>query len=282
MRSNNLERHIKRHEEKPRNEENVVTNRQKISITCGSDKELENRVIAQMEEFERKIELGRKLKIIVNRHNFNVNGLEKDMKEALDTYELHGKNMDIKDIEWRGWQRDLRQYLNKPCDRRVIWIVGKRGNEGKSFFQANIREEFGYSRVCSLELSENSRNTFHILGKICSTNTDIFLFNLPRGEYLGTEQYKILESIKDGAAVDGKYNSQKLYFKKPNVLIVFANDEPKRAKLSMDRWVILKISNDLTELVDIVGGNLSKNKGKSVGCGIGDFSDDEDFQMDCS
>ena len=86
-----MERHIKRHKGKPRNEENVVTNRQKISITCGSDKELENRVIAQMEEFERKIELGRKLKIIVNRHNFNVNGLEKDMKEALDTYALHGK-----------------------------------------------------------------------------------------------------------------------------------------------------------------------------------------------
>ena len=201
--------------------------------------------------------------------------LDNDMKEALKTYKLHGKNMDIADIEWRGWQSNLRQYLDKPCDRKVIWIVGKGGNEGKSFFQANIREEFGYSRVCTLELGENSRNTFHILGKICSTNTDIFLFNLPRGEYLGTEQYKILESIKDGAAVDGKYNSQKLYFKKPNVLIVFANDEPKRAKLSMDRWVILKISNDLTELADIAGGNYSKKKGKSVDSGCDEFSKDE-------
>merc|ERR1711954_303320 len=109
----------------------------------------------------------------------------------------------------------------------------------------------------------------------CSTNTDIFLFNLPRGEYLGTEQYKILESIKDGAAVDGKYTSQKLYFKKLNVLIVFANDKPKRAKLSMDRWVILKISNDLTELTDIVGENMSKNNGKSVGCGYDELSDEE-------
>merc|ERR1711954_258637 len=125
---------------------------------------------------------------------------------------------------------------------------------------------FGYSRVCTLKLSENSRNTFHILGKICSTNTDIFLFNLPWGEYLGTEQY----------------NSQKLYFKKPNVLIVLANDEPKRAKPSKDRWVILKISKDLSELTDIVGGNMSKNNGKSFGCGIVDFSDDKDFQMDCS
>merc|ERR1711954_452764 len=154
----------------------------------------------------------------------------------------------MKDIEWRGWQRDLRQYLNKPCDRRVIWIVGKRGNEGKSFFQSNIREGFGYSRVCSLELSENSRNTFRILGKIYSTNTDLFLFNLPRGEYLGTEQYKILESIKYGEAVEGKYNSQRLYFKKPNVLIVFSTKEPNKNTLSKDRWTILKISNDLAEL----------------------------------
>ena len=107
---------MKRHKGKPRNEDN--------------DKELENRVIAQMEEFEEKIELGRKLKKIVNKYNFNVNGLERGMKDALDIYELHGKNMDMKDIEWRGWQRDLRQYLDKPCDRKVIWVVGKEGNEG--------------------------------------------------------------------------------------------------------------------------------------------------------
>ena len=38
--------------------------------------------------------------------------------------------MDMKDIEWRGWQRDLRQYLDKPRDRKVIWVVGKEGYEG--------------------------------------------------------------------------------------------------------------------------------------------------------
>ena len=180
----------------------------------------------------------------------------------------------MKDIEWRGWQMDLRQYLDKPCDRKVIWVVGKEGNEGKSFFQSNIREEFGYSRVCTLELSENSRNSFHIMGKICSTNTDIFLFNVARGEHLDREQYKILEYIKDGAAVDGKYNSQKLYFKKPNVLIVFSNKEPNQNTLSKDRWTVLKISNDLTELTDIAGESLSRKKGKSVDSACEEFSND--------
>ena len=127
MRSNNLERHIKKHERKPKNEENVATKGQQISCT---DEELENEVININKEFNRKIELGRKLNKIVNKHGFNENifECEKDMKEALKTYELHGKNMDMKDIEWRGWQMDLRQYLDKPCDRKVIWVVGREGN----------------------------------------------------------------------------------------------------------------------------------------------------------
>ena len=162
MRGDHLKRHMKRHEEKTGHEDNVVTSRlydgktenedndvtngQKIS--CSSEKfiGLEKRVIDLNKEFNRKIELGRNLKIIVDKHGFNENIFESDMKEALQTYKLHGKNLDMEDIEWRGWQRDLRQYLDKPCDRKVIWVVGKEGNERKYFFHGNIKEEFGYSR----------------------------------------------------------------------------------------------------------------------------------------
>ena len=125
------------------------------------------------------------------------------------------------------------------------------------------------------KLSRDSRKTFHIIGKICSTNTDIFLFNIARGEHLDIEQYKILECIKDWAVVDGKYNCQKLYFKKPNVLIVFSNKEPNTNTLSKDRWAILKISNDLTELTDIEGGNLSKKKGNRLDSGCDEESDSQ-------
>ena len=193
-------------------ENNVTTNGEHIRYTDEKFIAVQKRVFANLKEFDRKMELGRYVKLVVDTNGLNENGLDYDMKEALKTYKLYGKNMDMKDIEWRGWQRDLRQYLDKPCDRKVIWVVGKEGNEGKSFFQENIREEFGPSRVCTLELSENSRNTFHIMGKTCSKLTDIFLFNVGRSEYLDTEQYRILEKIKDGKAVDGKYNSQKLKF----------------------------------------------------------------------
>ena len=63
------------------------------------------------------------------------------------------------------------------------------------------------------------------MGKICSNKTDIFLFNVARAVRLGLQQYKILERIKDGTVVYGKYKSQ-LKFKKPNVLMVFSTREP--------------------------------------------------------
>ena len=42
--------------------------------------------------------------------------------------------------------------------------------------------------------------------------------------------------------------------------MVFSNREPDQNKLSKDRWVILKISKDLTELTDIQGRKLEKRK----------------------
>ena len=40
-------------------------------------------------------------------NEFKRHALLGSMKEALKTYELYGKNMDMEDIKWRGWQRNL-------------------------------------------------------------------------------------------------------------------------------------------------------------------------------
>ena len=153
--------------------------------------------------------------------------------------------------------------LDEKCDRKVIWVIGEYGNEGKSYFQENICEEYGYSKVCTMELSENSRNTFHILRQIYTCVTDIFLFNIPRGQYMDSENYKILESIKDGSAIAGKYNSKKLIFKNPNVFMgFFSNKAPNMIKLSKDWWKIFKISEDLDNLVEKAQGcGKSKDNG---------------------
>merc|ERR1711954_232416 len=141
MRGNNLKRHMKKHERgneynfitsglyDGKTEDNILTKGPQIRYTDEQFIALKKKVSAQMDEFDRKMELGRNLNKIMNESGYNENRLNNDMMDALKTYELHGKNMDMKDLEWRGWQMDLRQYLDKPCDRKVLWVVGKEGNE---------------------------------------------------------------------------------------------------------------------------------------------------------
>ena len=103
MRGDNLMKHKKKHDAKT--EDNVVTKRvhdgktgdnivskgPQIRYTEEQFIALKKKVSAQMEEFDRKMELGRNLNKIMNESGYNENGLDNDMMVALKTYELHGK-----------------------------------------------------------------------------------------------------------------------------------------------------------------------------------------------
>merc|ERR1712243_408717 len=149
----------------------------------------------------------------------------------------YGKSSQILKTKWRGWQQGLRTYLNKPSEREIIWVIGAKGNEGKSFFQERVCEEFGHDKVCNMEISDSRKNIFYILKK-CSSTANIFMFNLPLATALERDKYKILENIK-------------VRFKKPNIVIVFSNYGPETDALSEDRWNIFKISKDLSSLVEL-------------------------------
>ena len=68
---------------------NMGLDDRKTENNVENNEELEKKVSAQMEEFNRKMELGRKLNKIMDKHGYNVNGLDNDMIEALYIYKLH-------------------------------------------------------------------------------------------------------------------------------------------------------------------------------------------------
>ena len=92
MRGDTLKTHMKRHERgnedniitksvhDGKTEDNVVTNGQQISCTL---EQLQKRVSAQMKEFDRMMELGRNLKLLVDTNGYNENGLENELKDVL-------------------------------------------------------------------------------------------------------------------------------------------------------------------------------------------------------
>ena len=79
-------------------EDNVATETVQKSCTSENFMGLEKEMLADWKQFNRKIELGGEVNKIVNKHGMNETSLSINNKEALKTYKLHGKNMDMEEI----------------------------------------------------------------------------------------------------------------------------------------------------------------------------------------
>ena len=134
-------------------------------------------------------------------------------------------------------------FINVPTQRQVIWIVGKNGNEGKTFMQNYIRYHFGERRVVMTDIAGRRKDIAHFLSKLPLECKDIFLFNHPASAS-NSVAYDLLEAIKDGRLLSHKYNTNTLSFKTPNTVMVFSNNHPDRSALKKDRWRIYEIREE--------------------------------------
>ena len=164
--------------------------------------------------------------------------------------------IDIQTVELRPWQKSLMMVTAKPSDRSIFWVCGFTGNEGKSWLQTYIETFYGYARVVRLDLRNTTSNLLRALTKRPLQTTDIFLFNDTRASDKETQNYAVLEHIKDGCAVSSKYDSCVINFKTPNIVIVFSNNKPEASHLSNDRWMIFSIRNGLLQKLNTKGGRI--------------------------
>ena len=196
------------------------------------------------QEYLYQIELGKQIFNIIDEGVVREESLTSDKRKALMLYRKTKPTIDIKDVHLRPWQQTLTKMISTPTERTVFWIIGSKGNEGKSWFQGYLETFYGYARVVRLELSNTSSNILHALSKRPLSTTDIFLFNDTRGTSDVSQNYSILENIKDGCAISTKYNSEIIKFKTPNTVVVFTNNKPDTSRLSSDRWRVYSINKD--------------------------------------
>ena len=70
--------------------------------------------------------------------------------------------MEVKSAELRLWQNQLLDFIddNQMEDRKIIWVKGQHGNEGKSWFQSYV--QIFMDRTASLgSTSPTKRPTFY-------------------------------------------------------------------------------------------------------------------------
>ena len=219
---------------------------------------LRNIVAKKLNEFRRKLDLSRELEKIITEDKIMKASLVAEHAEEL--FEKHGQVKDVKPVEWRLWQKGVLEYMNNPIPRRIIWVVGGKGNEGKNFFQGQIIDQYRKHRVYTLSLTANSSDLLHHMGGRVDIPTDIFLFNIEKGVSMENIDYTLLEKIKDGEAVSTKYNIMYMTFTTPNGIIVFSNKYPDTYELSSYRWSVFKINSGI-ELEEVTEAQLKKKRG---------------------
>ena len=95
-------------------------------------------------------------------------------------------------------QKKMLEYLHNPTQKKVIWVVGEKGNEGKTFFQDHIQGRYGLEKVCKLYFGSRSEDLMNYLHIVVSMKTDIFLFHTYKNDHVKELDYQLLENIKDG------------------------------------------------------------------------------------
>ena len=261
MRSDNLPRHLKQHEKINEDNPDTITyatnnvynstlpidSTQKIEMKSEINyEELRKHLIKLENDYQEKIALGKGIYKMVGEGIVSFQALSNDMKDAVETYTQHQEDFrDVGNVELKPWQDELMQYII-PCDREIFWIVGKDGNEGKSWFQKYVKSMFGTRRVVSgIDIKTSNASIFQDLRKRPLVTADIFLFNIGKSMKKFDEiNYDALEKLKDGEAFASKFNSQQLKIRVPNVVMVFSNSPPNFKELANKRFRVFYIKND--------------------------------------
>ena len=105
---------------------------------------LEKDLLKDNQLYLERIELGKKIAIILDKGVIREESLTKERKVSLDLYRRQRPRFDIATMELRPWQEQALKKVETPSE---IWIIGRRGNEGKTWFQCYMEAYFGFHRV---------------------------------------------------------------------------------------------------------------------------------------
>ena len=215
-----------------------------LLVSCSAKLEFE--LQRDNEVYKKNFEIGEQISVILHRGIILEKSLSKQNKFCLDLFRAQKPTINVENTELRLWQDQLLDIINldEMEDRKIIWVIGKEGNEGKSWFQSYLQSLYGNHRVARFDITNKTTDLLHIMSRCALATTDIFLFNHQRCVSSEDCCYSLLEMIKDGYASAPKFHGSLLRFKKPNLIIVFSNRDPRIRSLSYDRWKICLITKD--------------------------------------
>lgn len=143
------------------------------------------------------------------------------------------------DVIWKPFQKSIIDLVAKePDPRKIHWFWERKGNIGKSFLTKYLVLKFDCI-IGSGKKADVFNQILLWLQKNKYKDPKVIILDIPRSGY-DYINYGAIESIKNGCFYSGKYEGGQCLFDIPHV-ICFANEEPCKEMMSMDRWDITEI-----------------------------------------
>lgn len=151
----------------------------------------------------------------------------------VDTYiRDHTSNFKVKLHPLLPWQGALYDELKlRPDERKIIFVVDKIGNQGKSWFSRYYADLHEDAQILAPGKKAD-------MAYIVRENVRVFFLDCPRSKQGEFIQYDFLEELKNGHVFSSKYESVIKKFPTPHI-VVCMNEHPCMEKLSADRYRII-------------------------------------------
>jgi len=143
-------------------------------------------------------------------------------------------------IEWKQWQMEIINEMNKPADdRTVYWVYDEAGGRGKSFLAKYLY--LTHTTIIADGKKDNIFNQLNNKVNVEGKEPEICLLDIPRcgRAYMN---YGVIEQIKNGLIYSGKYEGGDIIFDAPHI-IIFANFEPDYDQFTADRWKVIDLAD---------------------------------------
>ena len=137
--------------------------------------------------------------------------------------------------KWKGrllydWQYRVLDRLMRQDERKIMWLVDRDGNHGKTFLGMYLNNLYNFQYF---NTAINTRDIVQLLDPtISGVSIDISRASLSMFDY------SCIESLKNGIVITGKYRGDRKRLD-PIKVICFANNYPDLNQLSEDRWEVV-------------------------------------------
>lgn len=139
------------------------------------------------------------------------------------------------------WQEKILKICEaEPNDRKIYYIIGRDGLEGKTTFAKWLYMNLDRVVVLSGKASD-MKNAIIDYQKKREDLPRIIVINIPRSVNQTYISWTGIEEIKDMFFYSGKYEGGMICGRSPHVFI-FANEEPDLSKVSNDRWCLIDVT----------------------------------------